>query len=202
MALELPVPILFSAANAATQIDADTHGIYAILAAMSIELGASLFQVVEDSYKTLHSVAEAREALRLAEESWKRRGQPHLVGSKLLVVKQLEPPPPPSIKLRNPITAEDQIEPEMEKAFFIINVDHKKGLILVEYHEGGKIIQFTGRKARSLGRIITRKVEISSEHAAYLGEELYKAELALRTGRTYIQDGELFKMVWEHDHNS
>ena len=196
-ALEIPAPILFSAANAATQIDADTHGIYALLASMSVELGASLFQVVEDTYKTIHSVAEAREALKLAEESWARRGQPHMIGSRLLVVKQLEPPPPPTITPENPIIVEDAVEPEMEPGHFIISVDHDRGLILVEYRRAGSKTQFAGRRARSLARVITRTLDISPEHAAYLGEELYKAELALRTGKTYIQDEELLRMVWE-----
>ncbi|TDA28915.1 MAG: hypothetical protein DSO03_07270, partial [Hadesarchaea archaeon] len=29
-------------------------------------------------------------------------------------------------------------------------------------------------------------------HAAYLGRELQKAEIALKTGRSYVQEGELF----------
>jgi dihydropteroate synthase len=31
------------------------------------------------------------------------------------------------------------------------------------------------------------------DHAAYLGSELAKAEIALRTGKEYIQDSQLFK---------
>jgi dihydropteroate synthase len=31
------------------------------------------------------------------------------------------------------------------------------------------------------------------DHAAYLGSELAKAEVALRTGKEYIQDSSLFK---------
>jgi dihydropteroate synthase len=31
------------------------------------------------------------------------------------------------------------------------------------------------------------------EHAAYLGSELAKAEIALRIGKEYIQDSQLFK---------
>jgi dihydropteroate synthase len=31
------------------------------------------------------------------------------------------------------------------------------------------------------------------DHAAYLGSELAKAEIALRTGKEYIQDTVLFK---------
>jgi dihydropteroate synthase len=31
------------------------------------------------------------------------------------------------------------------------------------------------------------------DHAAYLGSELAKAEIALRTGKEYIQDSPLFK---------
>ena len=31
------------------------------------------------------------------------------------------------------------------------------------------------------------------DHAAYLGSELSKAEIALRTGKEYVQDKEMFK---------
>ncbi|NOZ30391.1 MAG: dihydropteroate synthase-like protein [Crenarchaeota archaeon] len=195
--MDLDVPIMFSAANAASVLDADTHGVYALLASMAVELSASLFLVVEDTYKTIHSVAEAREALRLAYRAWSRRIQPHGLGSRLLVVKQLEPPPKPTIPTEDARLVEGYVEPVMEKGYFRIEVDHDKRLIVVEYRLGREKRVYAGRSARSLARVITRELDISPEHAAYLGEELAKAELALRMGRTYIQDSDVVRMVWE-----
>lgn len=196
-AVDLGIPLVFSAANAASALDADTHGVYALLASMAVELSASFFLVVEDTYKTIHSVAEAREALRLAYRAWSRRIQPHGLGSRLLVVKQLEPPPKPTMPAEDYRMVEEWVEPVMEEGYFRIEVDHRRGLILVEYSRGGIRRRYAGRRARSLARVISRELEISREHAAYLGEELAKAELALRTGRTYIQDEEVLRMVWE-----
>ena len=34
------------------------------------------------------------------------------------------------------------------------------------------------------------------DHAAYLGNELQKAEVALKTGKEYLQDNEIFKKKW------
>jgi hypothetical protein len=40
--------------------------------------------------------------------------------------------------------------------------------------------------------ILERKLVSRMDHAAYLGRELLKAELALQTGRPYIQGSPLF----------
>jgi len=40
--------------------------------------------------------------------------------------------------------------------------------------------------------IIERGLISDIEHAAYVGRELQKAEIALRTGRSYLQEKELF----------
>ena len=41
--------------------------------------------------------------------------------------------------------------------------------------------------------IITKELVTRMEHAAYLGSELKKAEIAMITGKEYVQDFELFK---------
>jgi dihydropteroate synthase len=40
--------------------------------------------------------------------------------------------------------------------------------------------------------IVREKMVGKLEHAAYLGRELEKAEIALRLGRSYVQDEDLF----------
>ncbi len=84
----------------------------------------------------------------------------------------------------------------MDRGYFVINVDHEAGKIIVVYREGSRTIAWRGRGARGLFRTITRSIDISREHAAYLGYELAKAQLALETGRSYIQDKPLFNYPW------
>ncbi len=43
------------------------------------------------------------------------------------------------------------------------------------------------------GLIIESGLVSKLDHAAYLGNELAKAEIALRTGKEYIQDKKMFK---------
>lgn len=89
------------------------------------------------------------------------------------------------------------------KGFFVINVDHKIKSIIVEYYERvdsktntpkGGILKFIfkGKKAQDLYRTILKHDLISMlDHSAYIGSELAKAEICLRTGKKYVQDGEL-----------
>jgi len=86
----------------------------------------------------------------------------------------------------------------MDKGYFLVSVDHGRGLILVEYREPGRPPRrWAGRRALALARRILSQVSVSPEHAAYLGGELYRAEEALRLGRTYVQDREVVRPPWE-----
>ncbi len=44
-----------------------------------------------------------------------------------------------------------------------------------------------------MGEVMRRGLVSRLDHAAYLGGELGKAEVALRTERSYVQDVELFE---------
>jgi dihydropteroate synthase len=47
-----------------------------------------------------------------------------------------------------------------------------------------------------VARALVRKVGLDAEHAAYLGYEVSKAEIALKLGKTYIQDEDLLVTPW------
>lgn len=50
-------------------------------------------------------------------------------------------------------------------------------------------IDVYGKDAESIVQTLVREGMVSSpQHAAYLGYELYKAEVALRLGLKYVQD--------------
>ncbi len=81
--------------------------------------------------------------------------------------------------------------------FFTIKPFPDEGLIRVRYYKiektGHKLIcLFEGTNAEELYNTIVRKNIISlMEHAAYLGTELQKAEIAMRKRIDYVQDDPL-----------
>jgi dihydropteroate synthase-like protein len=190
-------PLVFSAGNVHTEVEADTHGIHALLATMALEVGASIYYIVEDGYKNRHSTAEALEAIALAERAYEtgltERGLP----SRLLVVKQATPPPPPRLPAGERV---GRVPPKLDRTgYFLVDVDHKRGVIVVEFRGyDGRSLRLESPSALSLARAVLRRVEVSLEHAAYLGYELCKAELALKFEKTYIQDEEVLSPPWVH----
>lgn len=77
--------------------------------------------------------------------------------------------------------------------FFVIHVDDKSGIVVEHYSYERKVKdKFSGLTAKGLCDTILRKglVEDAS-HAAYLGRELAKAEVAFKRGLTYVQDKSL-----------
>ena len=191
-------PLLFSAANAIEEVSADPHSLHLLLASSAIEVGASVYLVVEDSYKSVHTTSEALLASQLASHSYTLRRPPRDARSPLLVVRQeTRPPPPPSLKPDEEVRVDSFIPPILESGKLVIAVDYSTGELVVYYEESGRRTLFRGRHPLSLARAIVRKTGIGPEHAAYLGFELYKAWLGLRTGKTYLQDEELIVLPWE-----
>lgn len=77
------------------------------------------------------------------------------------------------------------------KGYFTIHPNFETQEIIVEHHDiNGRITKvITGRKADDLYHTIVREGLLSRfEHAAYIGRELAKAELALRKNLEYEQD--------------
>lgn len=83
-------------------------------------------------------------------------------------------------------------EVEFDKAGdFKISVAN--GCISVEHYDSKDVLQrvIEGTSARSICLTLIRNGWISQlDHAAYLGRELSRAELALRTGNAFVQDDE------------
>jgi tetrahydromethanopterin S-methyltransferase subunit A len=77
------------------------------------------------------------------------------------------------------------------KGYFLIKTDEKKKTIHAGFVNHKHILktEINGRTAEEIYNTIIRKKLISSmQHAAYLGAELAKAEIALKKGEKYIQD--------------
>ncbi len=75
--------------------------------------------------------------------------------------------------------------------YFLIRVNHKDKKIEVGFVSNDHVItkQILGKNAIEIyNTIIRHKLITRLEHAAYLGKELYKAELCLQTETKYVQE--------------
>ncbi len=78
--------------------------------------------------------------------------------------------------------------------FLVILVDRENAQLLVEHYspDGALLHRFTGPDAESMCvALVDWTIVTRLEHAAYLGRELAKAELALKQGLAYRQDAPL-----------
>ena len=91
------------------------------------------------------------------------------------------------------IHAEEPSVIEMDKSgYFVIIPQTEKGLITVEHYsyDNRLLRRIEGKDARSVYITIIEKGWVTQlTHAAYLGKELAKAELSLKLGFRYVQDG-------------
>lgn len=91
------------------------------------------------------------------------------------------------------IKAKSQAKVELDKAgYFVIIPQPEKGNILVEHYSYDNKLQrvIEGNDAKSIYSTIIENGWITQlSHAAYLGKDLAKAELSIKSGVKYIQDG-------------
>ncbi|MGE5603378.1 MAG: DUF4346 domain-containing protein, partial [Nitrososphaerales archaeon] len=82
---------------------------------------------------------------------------------------------------------------QLDKAgYFVVIVQRERGVIVTEHYDYDNTLSgvIEGRDARSIYWTAIENAWVSElSHAAYLGKELAKAELALQTGGRYVQDG-------------
>ena len=82
----------------------------------------------------------------------------------------------------------------LDDSFFTILVDRSGNQLVVEHYTNDKVLtkRIVGKTAEALlGTIVKLGLVKSLYHSGYLGKELKKAEIALKTGRDYEQDTEL-----------
>ncbi len=179
-------PVFFGAGNVTELIDADSVGANALLAGIAMEVGASLIFTSEHSDKTRGSVREMRRATEMMALAGDRP-YPKDLGLDLLVLKEKrrrrEPPLDyETITPARPMPADIAYDP---RGSFRIGI------------EGDTIVAVINGRAVSgtcwqdvLHTILSQGDVTLLDHAGYLGRELSKAELAIRFGRSFEQDGE------------
>jgi dihydropteroate synthase-like protein len=197
------VPLFVGVSNVTELIDADSVGVNALLARISSELRAGVLLATEKSDKAKGTVLEEVLASKMMFLAKKRGSVPKDLGIDLLVLKDKrnrEEPYDQNIEAKAQVVTvteeSDKIEMDAEGMFRIL-LDRKRGYIVVihfatlEMNKPVRVIR--GKTAESVYRKIIEIAAVKKlDHAAYLGSELSKAEIALRTGKGYVQDNSLF----------
>jgi len=195
-----PLPMLFGAGNVTELVDCDSLGANTLLAAMACELGASIILTTEASNKTKGSVREVSTAVKMAMLSRRRKSPPKDLGFDLLVLKEKRRHEEPydrkveeTVKVVRAPSREFIYDP---LGCFRIILDRNRGEIVVSHFVyGGNQPDLIVKGVDPLDittTVIENGLISRMDHAAYLGAELEKAEIALVTGKSYTQDLLLF----------
>ena len=200
------VPIFVGVSNVTELIDADSVGVNALLARLSSEVGAGMLLATQKSDKAQGSIKEEAIAAKMMFLANKRGSVPKDLGIDLLVLKNKrnheEMCNSSFEKTDNILVASDPKKPAEldEKGGFRVFVDRSDQDIVVT-HFASTVSKKTDLtvKGKTAEVIYLKIIELglvsSLDHAAYLGSELAKAEIALRTGKEFIQDQPMFKKL-------
>jgi dihydropteroate synthase-like protein len=197
------VPMFLGASNFTELIDADSVGVNATLARLSSEVGASIVLATEKSPKAKGTVKELATASKMMFLAKKRDSVPKDLGLDLLILKDKrlrEEPYSNEIEAEAPVVvATENVETEVmdERGLFRIAVDHDEGAVVAVHILGSQgdkpNVIIKGKTAENVfAKIEEMKLVTRIDHAAYLGRELAKAEIAVKSGKEYIQDSSLF----------
>jgi dihydropteroate synthase-like protein len=194
-------PMLFGLGNVTELIDVDSPGVNGILAALASEVGANLLFVPEYSIKAKGSVRETVTASRMMFLAERRGTPPKDLGVDLLKLKEkrwVEKLYDASIEETvEVVNAKEGAELILDdKGWFVIRIDRDADLVVATHFRGHKdpYLVVKGNSARAIYHsILGRGLVGRLDHAAYLGKELTKAEVALKLGRSYVQDVCLFR---------
>jgi len=194
------IPLFFGVGNVTELLDVDSVGVNAILAGLAMELSACILFTPEESGKTRGSVKELAISSDMMFLARKRQSVPKDLGINLLVFKD---------KRRSEPIEEEFDVPEVEGSAnykFIqdiagsFKISLKEGQIwAVHYlHMQPKMVIKGHTSKEVYDEIIKRNLVSRIEHAAYLGQELEKAEDALKLGKNYVQDFPIFRHFMEY----
>ena len=193
--------LMMGVGNVTELIDVDSPGLNAILAGLASELGVSAILTTEASDKTYGTVRELSVLAKMMYVAKYRRIPPKDLGINLLLLKEkrkrkIEYEIPSKAMIVEGEGGKHEIKPD-SKGYFRIWIDwSRKKIIAMHYKLGDNInpdVVIVGNKASDIYmKIIELNLVSELSHAAYLGKELTKAEIALKLGRSYIQDEDIF----------
>ena len=198
------VPLFVGVSNVTELFDADSVGVNALLARLSSEVNASMLLATEKSSKAQGTVREEAVAAKMMFLAKKRGSVRKDLGIDLLVLKDKrkhEEAYDKTLEGDAQVTvADEEAKPSSvdPKGVFKITVDRNAETIVALHFAAAEAEKPTiivkGETAEAVyAKIVEMGLVTRLDHAAYLGSELAKAEIALRTGKEYIQDSQLFK---------
>ena len=178
-------PLFFGAGNVVELLDADSIGANALLAGMAKEVDASVIFSSEHSDKTHGSIQEMRRAVEMMVLA-KDRPYPKDLGIDLLVLKEKRKRREPQVEYETVTMAKKMPDGIIydPKGNFRIGIDGDQIVAVIH----GKAVR--GKRWQDVLHTLLSQGDVTLlDHAGYLGRELYKAELAIRYGRSFEQDG-------------
>jgi dihydropteroate synthase-like protein len=186
------IPVFYGIGNVTELIDVDSTGVNATLCGIGADVGASILFTPEYSNKTQGSINELKKASQMMMLAKERESSPKDLGIDLIEIKEKRRRTDSTLP-ETFVSAEKNrmwtVDPKGSIRISIIpdKFGMKEGCILAE-HDTVSIVGKTGREV--MDTILKMELVSRMEHAAYLGQELKKAELALKLGRSYAQDDE------------
>jgi dihydropteroate synthase-like protein len=197
------VPLFVGVSNVTELVDADSVGLNALLARLSSEVGGSIMLATEKSDKAKGSVAEEVIASKMMFLAKKRSSVPKDLGVDLLVLKDKrmrEEPYDKSLESNAKVAwASEKLRSAIldSQGMFTIAIDRKEHVLVAVHYasvqDENPLNIIKGKTAENVyGTVLELGLVTRLDHAAYLGSELAKAEVALRTGKEYIQDKAMF----------
>ena len=190
------VPMLMGVGNVTELMDVDSLGVNGLIAAIAAELDASLLLTTEASNKTKGCVRELCIATKMAKLSKRERRLMKDLSLSLLSLKEkrdLTVPPMVAEGCEVVRASSGRARAHDPAGYVKVTLDKGRGVIIASHFRAGKatcIIE--GSRAEEVcNELIARGLVTTLSHAAYIGKELYKAELALKLGKSYVQDEEL-----------
>ncbi len=190
--IDQDTPLLAGLANVTEFLDTDSLGVNATLSCLGVELGISVFLTTEERPSTVHCVREIKCASQLAFIAKMLNSPPKELGFTAFAAKS-SAHNIQSVDMDAPYTTVKQEvgghTPD-SKGSFRIGIDRSSSQILCEHRDPeGRVQRLAAQEMHPLLREILNQNLIGSiEHAAYVGAELSKAEIALRLGHDYQQD--------------
>lgn len=194
------VPLLIGIANVVELFDADSVGLNALLSRLSSEVNVDVLLTTEKTPKVRGSVREVAVAAKMMYLAKRRDSVPRDLGLDLLVLKdKAERGIACNVGKAKVVRVKKIAKPvEMDpRGVFRVMVDRDARALVALYYTSNEAMEpsvaVRGGDASGVMAGILRLGLVSRlDHASYLGAELAKAELALRIGRDYVQDTDLF----------
>ncbi|MHC1573347.1 MAG: dihydropteroate synthase-like protein [Candidatus Syntropharchaeales archaeon] len=186
-------PLFFGIGNVTELLDADSIGVNASFAGIGMELGVSILFAPEASRKTEGSVRELVTGSMMMRLASARQSSPKDLGIDLFVAKEKRRREGVPVLDVDPVVTVVEAPQWASDPLGYFRIAVRDGMIFVEHNlPDGKVEIISGKRAKDIAAYIAKSGRISMmDHGAYLGVELAKAELALKTKRSYVQDEEI-----------